>query len=836
MYALDLGQVEASKSWLVGGKGANLGELARLRGVSVPAGFCVTTKAFQQIAARTPSLGGLLDQLEQVEPGDREGIGELSAQLRRTIESRPIPAEIRDDILRAHAELGAEEAYAVRSSATAEDLPGASFAGQQESYLNVRGATEVLRHVQRCWGSLFTERAVAYRNEQGFDHRKVSMAVIVQRMIPAQAAGVLFTADPVTGNRKVTAVEAVRGLGEALVSGRTNAHLSRLRDGRVLENAGPLTEHQALRLEALGRQIEAHFGCPQDIEWCLLDDRFHIVQSRPITTLFPLPKHQDAGNRVYLSVGHQQMMTDPLKPLGLSLFQLNAVRPMHAAGGRLFVDPTAQLSSPASREALLKLMGQADPLFRDALLTILEDEDFLPLPPAESGDGRPGAPLGNLAAEEHDPAVVGRLVERSRALLEELKRDIRLHRGVDLIDFIAADIGKLKAFVSTSLTVGAVMSGLNASSWLDEKMDQWLGEKNVANTLSQSAPNNVTSEMGLELLDVADAIRPYPAVVAFLETVKDDEFLQQLSEVPGGRRAREAIEEYLSKYGMRCAGEIDVTRPRWSERPTTLVPLILSNIKNFPPGAGPRKFEQGKRQAEQLAESLLARLRHLPEGESKAAQTERKLAQLRSFIGYREYPKYHMVSRYFVYRQALLQEAQTLLQAGTLREVEDIYYVTLQELRQVIVERSLDPNLVNRRRAEHAIHQKLVPPRVMTSEGEVVTGAYRRSDLPPGALAGLAVSSGVVEGRARVLLDMAEADLQPGDILVTTFTDPGWTPLFVSVAALVTEIGGLTSHGAVIAREYGLPAVIGVPNATSVIRDGQRIRVHGTDGYVELVS
>jgi rifampicin phosphotransferase len=287
---------------------------------------------------------------------------------------------------------------------------------------------------------------------------------------------------------------------------------------------------------------------------------------------------------------------------------------------------------------------------------------------------------------------------------------------------------------------------------------------------------------------------------------------------------------------MRCVGEIDVTRPRWRERPTTLVPLLLGNIKSFEPGAGSRKFEQGRQEALKKEQELLARLKQLPEGEQKAGETQRMINRLRIFIGYREYPKYGIVSRYFIYRQALLKEAERLVQARVLQEKEDISYLTIQELREVVRTKQLDGEIVSRRKDEHERYRKLTPPRVITSEGEIIAGAYKRADLPAGALVGLPVSSGVVEGRARVLLDLADAELAAGDILVTPFTDPSWTPLFVSIKGLVTEVGGLMTHGSVIAREYGLPAVVGVEHATRLIRDGQRIRVHGTEGYVELLS
>ena len=342
--------------------------------------------------------------------------------------------------------------------------------------------------------------------------------------------------------------------------------------------------------------------------------------------------------------------------------------------------------------------------------------------------------------------------------------------------------------------------------------------------------------MGLALLDVADVIRPHPEVIAYLQHAKDDGFLEGLLPLEGGPEAHDAIRAYLDKYGMRCVGEIDVTRTRWREAPTTLVPLILSNIKNFEPGAGSRKFEQGRQEAAKKEQELLERLKQLPDGEQKAGETQRMISRLRTFIGYREYPKYGIVNRYFLYKQALLEEAGRLVRANVLQSQEDIYYLTFQELREVVRTHELDGQIVSQRKAEHERHRKLTPPRVLTSDGEIVAGAYKRADLPAGALVGLAVSAGVVEGRARVLSDMADAELEAGDILVTAFTDPSWTPLFVSIKGLVTEVGGLMTHGAVIAREYGLPAVVGVENATRLIKDGQRIRVHGTDGYVEILA
>ncbi|MEV7128230.1 rifamycin-inactivating phosphotransferase [Streptomyces sp. NPDC093260] len=864
-YVVDLREVDATDVPVVGGKAAQLGALSRIGGVRVPGGFCVTTDAFRWITAQTPSLDERLDELARSDPDDREAIRTLSDRIRRTIEETAVPADLAAAVTRALARLGEHVGCAVRSSATAEDLPTASFAGQHDSYLNVVGPTAVLQHISRCWASLFTERAVTYRQRNGVDHRTVRMAVVVQRMVFPQAAGVLFTADPVTGDRKVATVDAGLGLGEALVSGLVNPDVFKVRHGEVvsrtiaakqravhaLPSGGTramvidarrrerpaLTDAQAVRLVELGRRIEAHLGSPQDIEWCLAGDGFHIVQSRPITTLFPVPEAPDEEHHVYVSVGHQQMMTDPMKPLGLSMWRLTAMTPMHEAGGRLFVDVTRRLASPASRAGLLDVIGRGDPLVRDALETVLDRDGFVPSLPDTGPGGAPAGGAGGAPAPvATDPAVVAELTERSRASVAALERDIRTKTGPALFDFLLEAFEEHKRVLSDPLSIQVIMAGMEATWWLGDRLEEWLGEKNAADTLTLSAPGNVTSEMGLALLDVADVIRPYPEVVAFLRETRDEDFLDALAGLTGGREARDAIEAYLDRYGMRCAGEIDITRPRWRERPLTLVPAILDNVRNFAPGAAARRFEQGRQRAREKERDVLSRLRALPDGERKADETKRMIERVRTFIGYREYPKYGIVSRYFVYKRALLEEAERLARAGVLREAEDVFYLTFQEFHDVVRTHRVDHRLIRRRMDEFRSFQALTPPRVLTSDGEAVTGAYRRDDVPDGALVGLPVSAGTVEGRARVVLDPAEADLEAGDILVTTFTDPSWSPLFVGIAGLVTEVGGLMTHGAVIAREYGLPAVVGVERATRLIRDGQRVRVRGTDGYVEVLA
>lgn len=874
-FVIDLDEIVPTDLPAVGGKGANLRELMRIDGVRVPAGFCVTTDAFTKVFSASAQIEELIDRLTLTSPDDRHLILDISTEIRRMMEHATIDGDVESEITAAVDRVGARAAYAVRSSATAEDTPTASFAGQHDSYLGVVGTHDVLDHVRRCWASLFTERAVTYRARQGIDHRQVCMAVIVQHLVDAQVAGVLFTADPVTSNRKISCVEATFGLGEALVSGVVNADTYTVDDtGHIRSSvatkhvatkveagggtkqvaieqdrreAPTLTDDQVRSLVSSGRRIESHFACPQDIEWCLVDDEFWIVQSRPITTLFPIPSVTDGANHVYVSVGHQQMMTDPMKPLGLSFWQKTTPAPMAEAGSRLFVDVTARLASPEARTGLIGLLGKSDPLIGDALRTIVDRGDFVGPPTEASGAAAP--PWASATAMlDPDPTIVDDLVAQWQTSITRLRRDIASKSGTELFEFIAQDIIELRGLLFDQRSLQVIMTAIDATWWLDDHLTEWLGDRHAAGTLTLSVPNNVTSEMGLALLDVADAIRPHRAVVEYLErrSLHDDHLhddrlhdvhlLDELGSLPGGSDARTAIERFLHEYGMRCIGEIDITRPRWAERPGALVPVILGHVHNTEPGEAERRFEQGRREAAAKEDEILAELRPLPDGTARAIETEQMIARVRTFIGYREYPKYAWICRYLEYKFALLREAEQLLRAGVVDDVDDIYYLAFDELHDAVRDRKIDRALIADRKASFEFHGTLSPPRVLTSDGEMLTGRYHRDDLPAGALAGLAVSAGVVEGRARVIHDMAHADVEPGDILVTAHTDPSWSPLFVAISGLITEVGGAMTHGAVVAREYGLPAVVGVDSATQLIADGQRIRLDGTDGYVEFLS
>lgn len=796
---VDLEACDRAGRALVGGKAAHLGALSRIPGVRVPPGLCITTDAWRRLAG-----GADLEPLAQA----------LAARIDPQV------------------------AYAVRSSATAEDAPGASFAGQHVSTLDVIGVPAIVEAVRACWASLNSAEAVAYRRQNAIPDAQMAMAVVIQEMVAPRAAGVLFTADPVSGDRTICAVEAVAGLGDALASGRAAGDAWAVRAGAIVRRAvvgdrPVLSDAEVGDLVALGRRIEAAFGAPQDIEWCLAADGIHVVQSRPITTLFPIPAAPDAAPRVYLSVGHQQMMTDAMPPLGWSIFALTALRPMVEAGSRLFVDVTAALAAPAARAGLLAMLGRTDPHLQ-AALQVLVERDFVPSAPTDG----PPAPVGGLPiAIAVEPAVVATLIARDQAAIAALERALDGLAGEALLDCIEADVAQLKAHLLDPRSQQAVMAGIQASWWLDETLAAWLGVTNAADALTRAAPGNITAQMGRALLDVADVIRAHPAVIAHLKQAESDAAadaaLETLAEVEGGPAVRAALDGWLEIHGARCPGEIDLTRPRWRERPAQLLPVLLGHVEHLPAGAGRQQAEAGRAAARAAEVAILAQVRALPDGAQRAAEVKRMIDRLRAFIGYREYPKYGIVRRYALYRQALLAEAARLVAAGVLRAVDDLYAFEFGELRGLVRTGRCDRARLAARMAAFRAHQRLTPPRVLTSDGEAIRAGARAHVA--GALTGLGVSAGVVEGRARVVLDLADATLRPGDILVTRYTDPSWTPAFVAVAGLVTEVGGQMTHGSVIAREYGLPAVVGVLDATRRIANGEWIRVDGASGLIERV-
>lgn len=833
-------QVSATDVWAAGGKGANLGELASA-GFPVPDGFVLTTAAYA-LAARA----ALVDARDPAGAAER---------LRTSAVPEAIAAEARE----AYAALGGG-AVAVRSSATAEDLPGASFAGQQDTYLDVSGDDGLLDAIRRCWASLWNERAVAYRRANAVDDAGVGLAVVVQRMVDASTAGVLFTADPLTGRRRRAAIDAVAGLGEKLVSGAVDPdhYVVDTAAGAVLERRpvgeGPvISDAELLALCAEGERVERHFGAPQDIEFALdRERRLWLVQSRPITTLYPLPAgapDPERELRVYFSANVFQGYFEPITPMGLQFFHLigtavwrrvgAVVEDVAAgpgavveAGMRLYVDVTPVVRDLVGRAVLTTAMSAGEARSSVVFTRLASDPALAPASHSRlrsirriaTALMRIGVPLAALRVLRSPTTTRERYVREMDALARiELPPDADAGARLDAFERLMLTaaprmLPRLLGIIAPAMLSLAVSGRLlRGRAGLDELQ-----------TLTRGAPFNPTTEMDLALWSLSVDLRADRAARAALleRSPADLAAAYRAAELPA--RLQAGLSAFLSRYGFRSIGEIDIGVPRWSEDPTHILGALANYVRLDDGALAPDvQFARGAREAEAMVTSLVARV-HGP----RRLLLRFLLRRVRLLIGAREAPKYHIIRLVATPARELLKPAGAELAArGRIAEADDVFFLTLPEARRAVAGADLRQTVAARRETFARERARRHIPRVLLSDG---TDAEAALVSVTDGLRGSPASPGVASGIARVIRSPQGARLEPGEILVAPSTDPGWTPLFLTAGALVMEMGGMMSHGAVVAREYGIPAVVGVAGATERIVTGQRVTVDGSAGTVAL--
>lgn len=870
-----------------GGKAANLGELARA-GLPVPGGFCLTTHAYRRAMAPA-GLEETHSALAACAPDDLPALAALAAKARGLVLAAEVPAEIADAVLAAYAALGTDAAVAVRSSATAEDLAFASFAGQQDTFLNVVGVEAVLAAVRRCWASLWTDRAVTYRAVQGIGPSAVSLAVVVQRMVDAAVAGVLFTANPVTGRRHEAVIDASPGLGDAVVSGAVNPdHF--VVDGatrRVLERRigdkgivirplpGGGTERvdrpdarfqpclddaQLTALELLGRRAELHFGSPQDLEWAIDGDgRPWLTQSRPITTLYPLPEKTPPGEtHVYLCFSLAQGLTRPLTPMGLAGIRLIASSvaraahfqvpepregpaPYTQAGQRIFFDLTPVVRSRIGRAIVPRVFDVMEARSAAVLRRLFADPRFSV---TITSPWRLLRHLAPVAARFRVPESLARALFRPEAALrraervgEELRTALLVPAGATAaqrLDHAERILGtEVFPVVPTILPLPALGFALLAVAG---KLVGRRMESGELQAVLRGLPNNVTTEMDLDLWRLAAAIRAHPESAAVFAGQPLPELVRRYRS--GGLPAvvQSGLAGFLSRYGHRAVAEIDLGMPRWSDDPAHILGVLANYLRLEDPALAPDKqFGKAVREADAQVERLVAAAQERSRLRGRLVRAA--LKRTRMFAGLRELPKYYLVEALAAVREQLAAVGTELAAAGRLDARDDVFFLDLTEARLGLDGTKLQDIVARRREAYEAELGRRHIPRVMLSDGTEPEALQSAGTGGPaaaaaGVLSGTPASAGTVTARARVILDPQGAHLEPGEILVAPSTDPGWTPLFLTAGGLVMEMGGPNSHGAVVAREYGIPAVVGVPDATARIVTGHSITVDGAAGTV----
>ncbi|QDG65597.1 phosphoenolpyruvate synthase [Pseudarthrobacter sp. NIBRBAC000502772] len=897
---LGLEAVTAAMVPLVGGKAANLGELLAA-GLPVPDGFCLTTEAYRQaIAGHAHRTDGMLadvhSALQATPDGDLPALAALASRARGIIQNAPVPTEVAAAVEQAYAALGDNVPVAVRSSATAEDLPSASFAGQQDTYLNVVGAAAVVEAVRNCWASLWTDRAVSYRASRGIDPAAVALAVVVQRMVDATAAGVLFTANPLTGRRKQAVIDASPGLGEAVVSGAVNPdHFvvdpltgrvleRRLGDKRIavrpipgggtrtlaISNGGAaacLTDKQAAELAALGHRVEGHFGSPQDIEWAIAGDgHFWLTQSRPITTLFPVPQRAAGGEgtRVYLCFSLAQGLTRPITPMGLAAFRLIASSvaraaqfdvpeprkgpsPYAAAGQRIYLDLTAVARSTTGRRIIPRVFDVMEARSATVLRRVFEDPRFSVTRRTPLGLLRhvvPAAvharvPETLLRAVFRPDAALRRTNRRAREFADSLEPPAGL-TPLQRLDHVEHVLGtRIFSVVPSILPLPAL--GFAALALAGKLLGG--GRWDDLQVVLRGLPNNVTTEMDLELWRLAQVIKNDGGSRAAVTDRKPAELAEDFRAGQLPAVLQSGLARFMGRYGHRAVAEIDVGMPRWSDDPTHILGVLANFLRLEGSALAPDvQFSNAAEEADACVDRLVAEARS--RGRLRGTVVRAALRRARLFAGLRELPKYQLVVGLAEVRKQLALAGAALAAAGVVADADDVFFLDLDEARTGLdsgaARRAGNADLrdlVAQRRAAYAVElERRHIPRVLLSDGTepeaIPSGDAVTASKVPGALSGSPASAGVVTAAARVILDPVGAHLEPGEILVAPSTDPGWTPLFLTAGGLVMEMGGPNSHGAVVAREYGIPAVVGVPDATLRLFTGQEITVDGGAGTV----
>ena len=876
----------------VGGKGANLVRLVNA-GFQVPPGFIVPTTAYQEFTSENQLFHQIRSIVKDVDPSSPDELERASQKIRLKFSEGKVSAQLRDALETGWKWLD-QQPVAVRSSATAEDLPYMSFAGQQDTYLNVRGNEALLEAVVKCWSSLWTARAIGYRTRNQIPHNEVSLSVIVQQMVQSQSSGVLFTANPLTGLRTEVVIDATFGLGEALVSGQVEpdhyivdmeskdirekflgsklVSIESVPDGGVQTTTQGASDLQAVpddvihQLATTGKQIEKVYDFPQDIEWAWADDKIYILQSRPITSLFPIPVVSESDQlHVYFSFGAVQGLLEPMTPLGQDAIRLIFAggsslfgfenRNQHTqgvikiAGDRLWGDMTGVIRHPIGAKLAPKVFPGVEPGSLNALEQILSD------PKIAAGSGqlrfrtfvrlikfglRMLRRMIHFARHPEDKAKEIEQAYQDNILLLEEKYRPAAGKANDLETNIKLFREIYYAFpYAVPEIMGGALPGLIPLLALSKFSKELHGSNDLAMELTRGLPNNVTTKMDLALWDTAKTIKANATAYDALKSTPAEDLSQQYLQNQLPDQAQNAIGEFLTQYGMRGLGEIDIGRPRWRENPTQILKTIQSYLQIEDESLAPDAvFHRGEIQAEKALETLKSLASQTFGGKFKAKMIEALVRRLRALGGLRESPKFYIIQMMGIMRQSMLDLGQELVTQGKLTQPDDLFFLYLDELEDFSKGELTEWELLIRQRRDSYNREMLRKqiPRMLVSDGRTFYEGMTTHDLEDGSFKGSPVSPGVVEGTVKIVFNPHQAHLLPGEILVCPGTDPAWTPLFLAASGLVMEVGGLMTHGAIVAREYGIPAVVGVNQATEIFHDGDRIRINGSTGLIEKIG
>ena len=874
-----------------GGKGLNLARLSRA-GFNVPPGFIISTDAYRAFVEQNRWLALIGSTVEDIPADDAGALEKTSAQIRAAFSVGAMPPEV-DSAIRAAVAEFRDVPVAVRSSATAEDLPDLSFAGQQDTYLNMIGEEEILKAVVNCWSSLWTARAIGYRLRNHIPQDEVALAVIVQEMVSSDVSGVLFTSNPLTGLRSETVIDATLGLGEALVSGQVEPdHYVVNTPGKTVvaktigskeistrgragggvetmqENASTqqaLVDPEILQLAELGSSIQKEYSFPQDVEWAFADGKLYVLQSRAITSLFPVPEESDDPLLVWFSFGAVQGLVGPITPIGQDgirhvfsggarLFDVQMtpaqVRIFTPAGERIWINLTGVIRHPLGKRVVPGLLGFIEPSTAQIVMSLMDD----PRLGAGSGTFKFSTVwrlakfflpilirgIGNALNPEKARLDFDRVVDEYLQTAQIPPAQNKFERLANVLAFMRDRLSTVFHFLLPRFisVFGPSMASLVLLNHLSDSRDQGdHGFSMPVLEITRGLPQNVTTEMDLALWETACAIKTDPESLERFTTSDAPHLAHQYLERTLPSAAQTAVGDFLNRYGMRGVGEIDFGQPRWREDPTPVMQTLQSYLQIDADAAPDVLFGRGQAAAQAAIEKLALEVRSQPGGRLKERVVRGAARRIRVLMGVRESPKFFAVRVMGIARKALLEVGQEFAEAGMIERADDLSFFNFSELEALSHNEARDwKAMVAARRAtyEREARRRQVP-RLLASDGRAFYEGVGASTDTGDVITGSPVSPGVVEGIVHVILNPHQTRLAPGEILVCPGTDPAWTPLFMAAGGLVTEVGGMMTHGSVVAREYGIPAVVGVHQATTRLKDGQKIRVDGTTGKIIIL-
>jgi pyruvate,water dikinase len=852
---------------LVGGKGANLGEMIKA-GLPVPDGFVVSTNGYNKFVEENKLDKKIHSLLIGVDAKNMEQLEKISKEIKNLFEAAIMPIEIEEEIKKAYQNLGLNQvAVAVRSSSTAEDLPGISFAGQYDSYLNIKGKEQVCKFVIKCWASLWNSRAISYRINQNIDSSQMGHAIVVQKLINSKIAGILFTANPINGRRDQILINSSWGLGEAIVGGDVtpDQYVVDKKSGSIIEETIAKKETMTIRKEIgiehvkiasekqnditlnkteieelyyIAQKVEKYFGLPQDVEWAYIDNKFYLVQSRPITSLYPSPevRNNKTGLRVYINVNnYSQAMKEPFTPMGQDIIkamvnglvtnygkknnQQDRLWWYHMIGGRIFIDITDFMRTEKSWDKFKREDNtDKDPTTTKALLQLVERNRDEIINPAEVINFKKMISFKLLKllivnGLRYCQGIISSKKARIKAVTlgERIINDLKEERKTLVTTEEKINYFKEKSSTLFTQGFGIVFYVAVSAKYIKKAktiMLEHLDDISDLNDVEKSVPNSVTTEMGMEILQIAKLYDKRGKI----PTTDDYE-----------------IKLFLEKYGHRSSIDMEVGVPVWKEEPQYVIDLISSYIYNQSYQESIDRFYQGKVDAENAIQRIKRKLEAKGQ-EKKAKIVEKLLRDFREMFGIREQSKFFVRQFLTIFREMLIEIGDELQKQGRISDKMDIFFVTMED---ILSGQNLNKRVKTNKEQYH-LDYKRVAPRLLTSTGECIYSPI--IEAKEGAIIGIPVSPGVCEGRVVILEKPEEGNrLKKGDILVTVGTNPSWTPLFLKIGGLIMETGGPISHGSVVAREYGVPAVAGVAKATTILKDGQRVRIKGEEGTVEII-